>query len=311
MGTIDICVCTFRRPSVVDTLVTIARQSAVREWQVRVIVADNDEQPSAREAVEATARDLGLAVTYVHAPSRNISIARNACLDAVSAEWVSFIDDDEVAPPDWLERLLARRDEHDIVFGRSQAVYDPHSTAAWMIAADLHSNRISGNDLAHNGYTCNVLLRQSWLDRHRLRFDLQLGLSGGEDTIFFEQAQRVGARFGYAEDAVVFEDVPPHRATLGWLLKRRFRAGQIHRRVLRERGAPVARSTAMAVAKAGFCGGATLVDAFRPARRAQHLLRGTLHIGFIASALGARTYQEYAGAGAGAGASDSATRQAG
>jgi hypothetical protein len=41
--------------------------------------------------------DLSLDCLYVHAPARNISIARNACLDAADAPLIAFIDDDETA----------------------------------------------------------------------------------------------------------------------------------------------------------------------------------------------------------------------
>ena len=294
MELVDVCICTYRRPSVVQTIASIAQQTVRDRIDVHLIVADNDEQDDARPAIEAAAAAHGIALTYVHAPSRNIAIARNACLTAATADWLAFIDDDEVASHDWLAQLLARRDDAEFVFGLVVALYDPATTAPWMVAGDYHSTRMAGNEAAHNGGAGNVLIRRAFVDRHQCRFDLVLGRSGGEDTIFFERAQRAGARFRHAPAAVAYEEVAAARARLGWLVRRRFRAGQIHRTVLKERGASVAGAVAPALAKLGYCAAATLLTAYDRKRATQHLLRGMLHAGFVASAFGMGTYQEYA-----------------
>ena len=108
---VDVCVCTFQRPSVADLLASLAKVELPQGWRMRVIVADNDDTPSAKERVERGFAEHGLHGRYVHAPARNISIARNACLDAASAPFAAFVDDDETVRPDWLARLIARAEE--------------------------------------------------------------------------------------------------------------------------------------------------------------------------------------------------------
>ncbi|TIM16944.1 MAG: glycosyltransferase family 2 protein, partial [Mesorhizobium sp.] len=95
---IDIGVCTFRRPELADTL---------RSLDAMEMPADNDDTPTARDLVAALSRELTVPIHYRHAPARNISIARNACLDASTADFVAFIDDDETATPRWLAELVA------------------------------------------------------------------------------------------------------------------------------------------------------------------------------------------------------------
>ena len=138
---IDICVCTYRRPSIAETLRSLDRQALPEGVAAHVIVIDNDETPSARKYVEETAASLSVPVTYIHAPANNISIARNAGLDESTAEWIAFIDDDEVADPDWLASLLqmARLNDLDAVFGPAVAVY-PENAPDWMRNVDYHSN---------------------------------------------------------------------------------------------------------------------------------------------------------------------------
>src|SRR3954453_12409000 len=106
-ASVDVGVCTFRRPAVADTLASLASQVLPQGVSLRVIVADNDAEPEARTRVLTAAEAHGLDVVYRHAPARNISLARNACLDAATAEWIAFLDDDETASPGWLAALLA------------------------------------------------------------------------------------------------------------------------------------------------------------------------------------------------------------
>ena len=76
---------------------SLDRQALPEGVAARAIVIDNDETPSACDRVEAIAQTLSIPVKYVHAPANNISIARNAGLDAATAQWIAFIDDDEEA----------------------------------------------------------------------------------------------------------------------------------------------------------------------------------------------------------------------
>ena len=62
--------------------------------------------------VEASAERNSLQITYVHAPARNISRARNACLALATAPLIAFIDDDEVASPQWLAALMDTQTKH-------------------------------------------------------------------------------------------------------------------------------------------------------------------------------------------------------
>jgi succinoglycan biosynthesis protein ExoM len=95
---IDVLICTFRRASIRDTLDSIALQDVPGHVCLRVVVADNDETPSAQDLITGLANRYPHPLHYLHAPARNISIARNACLDHATADWVAFIDDDETAP---------------------------------------------------------------------------------------------------------------------------------------------------------------------------------------------------------------------
>ncbi len=288
--TISICICTFRRPSLERSLASIAAQTLPAGVALRVIVADNDTTDRLRDKIVAIGHRLTLDLHYVHAPAGNISIARNACLAAAASDWIAFIDDDEEAAGNWIATLIAHRTDADIVFGVSQALYSDPGIARWIAEADLHSNRIAGNDAAWNGYTANVLIDRRFVKRHGLRFIEGLGQTGGEDTAFFLAAHHAGARFGYAPTAIVYEETAPARATFVWLARRRFRSGQIH--FLLQGGGRRTIGFAAAV-KATLLGARALTQIASPGRGRQSALRGLLHAGVVASALGFAPYREY------------------
>ncbi|MEP7221710.1 MAG: glycosyltransferase family 2 protein [Novosphingobium sp.] len=289
---IDVCVCTFRRPALAETLASLAAQVLPQGTSLRVIVADNDSTDTRRCEIEGIGQTLGLPLTYVHAPERNISIARNACLAAASGDWLAFIDDDEVARPDWLARLLAARAGRQVVFGQVLAIY-PETAPAWIKRSDFHSTRIAGRDAEWNGYTGNVLIDRQFISAHGLHFDVALGQIGGEDTMFFLGAHLAGACFAYVADAIASEPVPLDRMTMHWLVRRRFRSGQIHFMVLQNKGKVLAGVIGSA-AKVVFCAGLALAHALSPARRTNYVLRAALHLGVFASGLGFSPYREYA-----------------
>ena len=290
-GTIDIGVCTFRRPQLADTLRSLAGLDLAPGWSARLIVVDNDETAAGRESIEAAARLSSLPFTYVHAPARNISIARNACLEAATAPLLAFIDDDEIAEPRWLMALLEemQRSGADAVLGPVRAIYAADAPA-WMRAGDFHSTKPEFKDGAvSSGYSGNALLRLDAKTVRGRRFRLDLGRSGGEDTEFFAGILRDGGHVGFAPDAMLSEVVLPQRARFDWLLRRRFRAGQTHAVLLLQESSSLLarfRNVALASAKALFCGAGALLHVFDAARFHRWLLRGALHVGVVAHLAG-------------------------
>jgi succinoglycan biosynthesis protein ExoM len=292
--TVDICICTFRRPSVVETIGSVAAQDLPAGVSLRLIVVDNDETPSARGAVMEAGRAHGLQIRYVHAPARNISIARNAALAAATAPFLAFLDDDETADPAWLRTLLACQAEReaDVVFGAVRAIYGP-GLPSWVASADLHStpSPVRRDGVIVTGPAGNVLIRRAKLGD--LAFDRDLGRTGGEDTVFFHELGRRGARFAYCAEALALEPAPPGRARLSWLLKRAFRSGQTHARLLLGEGANRPLNLILAVAKAAVCLADAGLHAFSPAGWRRRLVRAALHAGASVRLAGFRDIRLY------------------
>ncbi|GAK69690.1 glycosyltransferase [Agrobacterium rubi] len=294
---VDIGICTYRRPAVVATLLSLFELTVPKDVNVRLIVADNDAEPSAKASIDRLRETSPFEITYVHCPKSNISIARNACLSTTDADYLVFIDDDETAPREWLVELLKTADETgaEAVLGPVTAVYKP-TVPDWMRKGDFHSTLpVWVNGKIITGYTCNTLLRMKAPSVAGRRFALSLGQSGGEDTHFFSHMHAEGGRIAFAEKALLSEPVPDTRASFMWLAKRRFRSGQTHGRLLAEKKPGIRRvvQVVIAAAKIIACAGMAALSAFDPVRRNKQLLRVALHMGSLSGAFGVREIRQY------------------
>ena len=297
---VAIGVCTFRRPILIRTLESLAAQTLVKRGNCCVIIADNDDEPSAQALVDAARASFPVPLHYVHAPARNISIARNALLETAAdlgADFLAKIDDDEVATPDWAQALLSEitRSGADAVLGPVLATYRDE-TPGWMRKAGLHDVRpvIQPDGRILTGYTGNVILRLKSPHLHARRFDLAYGRTGGEDDAFFRGMVRDGGRIGHAPHAIAHEEVPPARESLRFLLRRSFRAGQTLARIgaSDQTTRPVA-LFAKAAGKAAILTAWSGATAFSPAKRTRALMRAALQAGVCSQVLGGNILELY------------------
>jgi succinoglycan biosynthesis protein ExoM len=288
---ITICICTYRRPQIALTIASLSSLQTRPDWTVDVVVVDNDVLPSGREVVLSAAKDIPFELTYTHAPASNISIARNACLDAATGDYLAFIDDDETVTSAWLIELfdVAESTRAEAVLGPVKALYN-HENPKWMVAGNFHATvPVFVNEKIITGYTCNVLLDRKSEKINDLRFDLKRGKSGGEDTDYFSRLHTRGGSIAYATEAWVEEVVPPSRASLKWLAARKFRSGQTHGAIIvrdNPRLLNRAKEISKALAKAFYCVVACLFTLSSPVGWRRNYLRGALHLGALSSLAG-------------------------
>jgi len=297
---VDIGVCTYRRPMVAETLRSLGAISVPENVRVRVLVADNDVNPSARDLVYALAAELPFEIVYVHCPASNISIARNACLDHATGDFLAFMDDDSTVAKDWLAELLktAQHSGADAVLGPVRAVY-PDAAPDWMQRGEFHSTApvwVDGE--IRTGYSGNVLLNRASPRVTGRRFNLELGQTGGEDTEYFAHLYQAGGVFSFAPGALAYEPVTDERARFSWLARRRFRVGQTHGRLLGQetRAAGLVPQVALAAAKSAWCFVVTVALVLDPVERNRYALRGIMHAGVVGGLVGMREIRQYGAA---------------
>ena len=228
---IVIAVCTFRRPVLLQGLLAAIRMQELPAPppRVHVVVVDNSTGYEARPVVNRACLE-GMDVTYVAHGAGNISSGRNEALRhaRTRAPLVVLLDDDEVPEPWGLAQLLAAgaATSADIVTGPVIARFPP-GAPAWLVGQEELYSVTGHQDGAWltEAITGNVSIRTACLDRTGVEFDELLGLSGGEDQLFFRSARDRGATIVYAARALVHEVVPLERLSLRYLLRREYRKG--------------------------------------------------------------------------------------
>lgn len=240
----SICICTYRRASVVDTLSSLLRQRGVSPSEFEIIVADDDPSRSAWESIRTIAQSASVLIRYIESAARNISACRNCCLRAAEANWIAFIDDDQSAEPDWLREMIstAAKFKADAVQCYVRGIY-PLETPDWMKAGDAYTYDYgpTGTEL-RSAATSGILFRRDLPRSNELFFDTALGIIGGEDAEFFLRYKALGGKIVSCREAVANEVVPVERVASTYLQRRCRRHGHIYGRIVFAKKASFGRS---------------------------------------------------------------------
>lgn len=225
---IVIAICTRQRPKLLETcLSSVIAQMPQNGVHIEIAVIENNDVLTCNEITERLSRASGVPIHAVLEPELGIPFARNACARFAvenDFDWLLYIDDDEVAGPDWLATMIAasKTYEADVLFGRVAPMY-PEGSPTWMAPPSVNK-RPTGTVLkdaeGHNTLIRTKVFRSEGLG---LRYDTAMRFTGGSDTDFFSRVYAAGGRIIWVGDAVVEENVPASRMTVRWQLHRTFR----------------------------------------------------------------------------------------
>jgi GT2 family glycosyltransferase len=196
--------------------------------RVEVLVVDND--PDGPAAIGSLASSFRWPLIGLREKRRGISYARNAAVREArgrNADFLAFIDDDEVPDPGWLEELVRvlRAEDADVVTGPVLPRFEVEPPA-WILRGKFFDRPRypTGTPLPY-ARTGNSLVRCSVLDEFPGPFNEDMALSGGSDQELFLRVSRAGYKIVWADDAKVDEWNPASRVSGGWILRRAFRWG--------------------------------------------------------------------------------------
>jgi glycosyltransferase involved in cell wall biosynthesis len=226
---------TFRRPDhLLKTLDSLKAQRTKRRFAVIVMENEAEEKAgalAARPVFEGGAIE-GL-VIIVH--ERGNCSAYNAGWQTALMTFPSFerllvIDDDELADPEWVERMTSASEllSADIVGGPQIPVFEP--------GADVKRARhpvflppYRETGLVPALYSSgNLLVGRNVLAQMGPPFlDLRFNFMGGGDSDFLSRASHRGFRLAWCAEAPVWETTPARRLERDWIVARSLRNGVI------------------------------------------------------------------------------------
>ena len=299
---IAICVATYKRPDGLRRLLlALDRLTFTTDPpEVEVVVVDNDPGGSAVALCEGLQHELRWPIRCVVEKNRGIPQARNRAVETAgeAADFIAFIDDDEVPDTRWLDELIVVQREHgaDVVTGAVAPLFEK-PPPDWVTRGGFFDRKTTatGSRLRH-AFTNNVLVSRAVLERMAPCFHEGMALTGGTDRHFFQRVRMAGYSIVWANDALVDEWIPPTRTTARWLIQRAYRTGNATSAIEKDLNAPW-RVIPIQVAKGMVWIGLGLVCApFAPLagrHRLVHCARWMAYgAGLLAGLTGAR-YEEY------------------
>jgi len=225
---VAVCIATYRRTELLaDLLAALARLtfSKVHAPEIEIVIIDNDRSRTAEDVCKV--EGYPWSIRYFCEPVRGIARARNrAIAEVTDANFLAFVDDDELPGTTWLDELLWTQCQFqaDVVSG---PVLPAYTTAVpnWVRNGGFFRRPIfRSGEVVSLCSTNNVLIRSSVLFKVP-GFDELFNLSGGEDTHFFLRVRESGCRMVFSREAVVYETITEKRANVPWLLRRGYQSG--------------------------------------------------------------------------------------
>ncbi|MGO4871681.1 MAG: glycosyltransferase family 2 protein [Roseiarcus sp.] len=231
-----VCVATCRRPDMLRmTLQSLVDQTGPTRFAV--VVVDNDPLDTAGVAIADAFFAGGLldGLCVVEAQPGNCSACNRAFEEArrrfASASYILMIDDDEVADPEWLGRMIAAARERQVdIVGGPVVPHFPDGAPDALARHPVYWPAYSRSGFVPMIYgSGNFLIRRRAFERLSLpQFDLRYNFLGGGDTDFFTRCRRAGLTFYWEQGARIVETVPGDRVRPAWVLRRGLRIGAIN-----------------------------------------------------------------------------------
>lgn len=217
---------TFRRPAQLRALL----DSLLPELQAHpamVIVADNDCGQQAPQVVEQF-RASWPAVRCVPVAARGVTQVRNTLIAQAREEvpdwrWIVMLDDDGLATPGWLGRLLATGEQYQAHLVGGPVQGELPVGAGWLARNSVFAarGRWATGLVATLNTTQNLGISRRVLDLVSVPlFRNEYGASGGEDYDLFRRVAQAGGRFAWCDEAIIKEPAPSDRLTVPALLYR-------------------------------------------------------------------------------------------
>lgn len=230
---IAICACTYKRRFGLTKLLESLAKLEI-EQETSIIIVDNDGSDRKTEGLVLNAPlPPQTKIHYFIEPIPGISAARNRAVAEAAklgAKFIAMLDDDEYATSGWLRELtkVQRETQAAVVGGPVKPVFSENNKKLndyWSLWG-VEKMFLNGKPFVF--CTCNFLARMdAVLMLGPEPFDKAYGITGGGDTVFFRKLFRDGHKMAWADNALLYEDMPDSRANLPWLRRRRYRMGNV------------------------------------------------------------------------------------
>jgi glycosyltransferase involved in cell wall biosynthesis len=232
---ITISICTYDRYDVLPKAIASAASQTLPAAECRILVVDNSPDHEKARAYGKRFKSIPNLVYHVE-ETPGLSNARNVTARTCGTEFVAFMDDDAIASPTWLERILEAFEsfgpETMIVGGRVDPIWGA-PRPPW-----LHDGMLSSVSVVNWGGATRIAGQDEWFAGTNISFRTQAILDFGgfstnlgrigsgasllsnEELQMLERIRAAGGKLVYAPEASVDHLVEPQRLTRPWFRRR-------------------------------------------------------------------------------------------
>jgi glucosyl-dolichyl phosphate glucuronosyltransferase len=239
---VSLIICTYNRAVLLEKCLESLVKQQFSPDAFEAIIIDNNSNDTTIDAVSKFKGKIEN-FKYVFETSQGLSYARNRGCKEAAAEYLIYLDDDAIAPPEYLTNVAGIIKEHapDIMGG---PVYPYYTTPKPRWFKDEYEIRkyaersgFSATAAVSGG---NFIIRKKLLENLG-GFDVDLGMKGGkmglgEERKVLEQYRAATPpgeqKVYYALECFITHHVPPEKMKLRYVMKRAYLAGKQSQEVI-------------------------------------------------------------------------------
>lgn len=248
MITISVVVCTYNREDLLPGALTSLCEQTLASSEYEILVVDNASTDDTKSIVQSfIAKFPEHSIRYIYEGRAGLAHARNIALDQAVGIYISYLDDDARAEPDWLKMTA------EFIAGTQQSIHclggpilpfytdikpiwfrDDYETFSWGVEPRMLR-------MGESFYGSNMIWRKSMLQSLG-GFDSQYGvkselLSVGEEVASFRKLWQTEEQpwLLYLPFLMVRHWVPAYKMSVRYRLKRSFVLGQSYVQLGRHR----------------------------------------------------------------------------
>ena len=224
---VSIIICTYNRAELLTSCLDSIYNQSISADCYEVIVVDNNSLDSTRDVVSGFMQKFKN-LQYLNEKNQGLSFCRNAGYRAAQSKYIAYIDDDAMAQPDWIEKIIIflKDKPYVVAFGGRHAGYCPVEIPTWF--PEHYINKSAGNanrPLSSHEWIngTNMIYTKSILEAMH-GFNTDLGMKGkkvsyGEETKLQNQIRQSGHEIYYVADLAVKHFVDPRKFSIWWNIK--------------------------------------------------------------------------------------------
>jgi len=222
---IDICICTYNRVEYLKQCVELLVPQ-LSSPHVDLTIIDNNSSDNTRGYVQSLILK-NIPLRYFLESSQGISHARNRGWKESRRDWILYIDDECLPPPNLLAEAFNSIQEHGTVAAMGGPIYAVHSFTPPSWLPDGFGDFKMPYDhftIIDRGYIrCGCFLIQNEILRQLGGFKPELGMKGytlayGEELELQDRLRAAGYKIGYAPTLKIGHQVRIEKINTKWIL---------------------------------------------------------------------------------------------